>query len=164
LDSQLNIWYLDDGTLADYPEVVLSEVINLSKSCLELNINKWEIFRCSGDTDLKGIKEFQNLAPGIKICDRGSLSLLGSPNFDQGFKNTVEKTRITVENLLNKAELLSRHVAYTLIKNCLFIPKFNFLLRTTPFWKFSNYVNSIDSSIGRILNLRLTDFFDFYSC
>jgi hypothetical protein len=38
-------------------------------------------------------------------------------------------------------------VAYTLIKNCLFIPKFNFLLRTTPFWKFSNYVNSIDSSL-----------------
>jgi hypothetical protein len=42
-----------------------------------------------------------------------------------------------------------------------FIPKFNFLLRTTPFWKFSNYVNSIDSSLKscleRILNLRLTD-------
>jgi hypothetical protein len=52
-------------------------------------------------------------------------------------------------------------VAYTLIKNCLFIPKFNFLLRTTPFWKFSNYVNSIDSSLKscleRILNLGLTD-------
>jgi hypothetical protein len=52
-------------------------------------------------------------------------------------------------------------VAYTLIKNCLFIPKFNFLLGTTPFWKLSNYVNSIDSSLKscleRILNLRLTD-------
>jgi hypothetical protein len=52
-------------------------------------------------------------------------------------------------------------VAYTLIKNYLFIPKFNFLLRTTPFWNFSNYVNSIDSSLKscleRILNLRLTD-------
>jgi hypothetical protein len=52
-------------------------------------------------------------------------------------------------------------VAYTLIKNCLFIPKFIFLLRTTPFWKFSNYVNSIDSSLKssleKILNLRLTD-------
>jgi hypothetical protein len=165
LDSQMNIWYLDDGTLADYPEVVLSDfkkVINLSQEIgLELNFNKCEIFCCSGDTDLKVIKEFQNLAPGIKICDRESLSLLGSPIFDQGFKNTVEKTIITVENLLNKAELLNRHVAYTLIKNCLFIPKFNFLLRTTPFWKFSNYVNSIDSSLRscleRILNLRLTD-------
>jgi hypothetical protein len=34
LDSQLNIWYLDEGTLADYPEVVLSDckkVINLSR-------------------------------------------------------------------------------------------------------------------------------------
>jgi hypothetical protein len=107
--------------------------------------------------DKKSIKTI----PGIKICDRGSLSLLGSPIFDQGFKNTVEKTIITVENLLNKAVFLSRHVAYTLIKNCLFIPKFNFLLRTTPFWKFSNYVNSIDSSLKssleKILNLRLTD-------
>jgi hypothetical protein len=151
LDSQLNIWYLDDGPLADYPEEVLSDfkkVVNLSRKIgFELNFNKCEIFCCCEDTDLKVIKEFQNLAPGIKICDRGSLSLLGSPIFDQGFKNTVEKTIITVENLLNKAEFLSRHVAYTLIKNCLFIPKFNFLLRTTPFWKFSNYVNSIDSSL-----------------
>jgi hypothetical protein len=76
-------------------------------------------------------------------------------------KNTVEKTIITVENILNKAELLSRHRTYILINNCLFIPKFNFLLRTTPFWKISNYVNSIDSylkcSLERMLNLRLTD-------
>jgi hypothetical protein len=125
------------------------KVITLSRKIgLELNFNKCEIFCCSEDTDLRVIKEFQNLAQGIKICDRGSLSL-------QGFKNTVEKT---VENILNKAEFLSRH------KNCLFtpfIPKLIFLLRTTPFWKFSNYVNSIDaslkSSLERILNLRLTD-------
>jgi hypothetical protein len=105
--------------------------------------------------------KLKNTPPGIKICDREGLSLLGSPIFDQGFKNTVEKTIITVENLLNKAKLLNRHVAYTLIKNCLFIPKFNFFLRTIPFWKFSKYVNSIDSSLKscleRILNLRLTD-------
>jgi hypothetical protein len=68
---------------ADYIEVVLSDfkkVISLSRKIgLELNFNKCEIFCCSGDTDLKVIKEFQNLAPGIKICDQGSLSLLGSP-------------------------------------------------------------------------------------
>jgi hypothetical protein len=76
LNSELNIWYLDDGTLADYPEVVLSDfkkVINLSRKIKEK------------------IKEFQNLAPGIKICDRGSLSLLGSPIFDQGFKKKSRK-------------------------------------------------------------------------
>jgi hypothetical protein len=80
LDFQLHVGYLDDGTLADYPEVVLSDfkkVINLSrKICVELNFKKCEIFCCSGETDLKVLKEFQNLAPGIKICDRGSLSLL----------------------------------------------------------------------------------------
>jgi hypothetical protein len=53
LNSELNIWYLDDGTLADYPEVVLSDfkkVINLSRKIgLKLNFNKCEIFSCSGD-------------------------------------------------------------------------------------------------------------------
>jgi hypothetical protein len=48
LNSHLNIWYLDDVTLADYPEVVLSDfkkVINLSRKIgLELNFNKCEIF------------------------------------------------------------------------------------------------------------------------
>jgi hypothetical protein len=45
LDSQLNIWYLNDGiTLADHPEGVLShfkKVSNLSRKIgLELNFNK----------------------------------------------------------------------------------------------------------------------------
>jgi hypothetical protein len=78
---------------------------------------------------------------------------LGSPIFDQGFKNTVEKT---TENLLNKAEFFSRHLAYILIKNCFFTPEFNFLLRTTPFWKISNYVNSIDSSLKFSLETMLS--------
>jgi hypothetical protein len=106
LDSQLNIWYLDDGILADHPEVVLSlfkKVINLSRKIgLELNFNKCEIFCISEDTDLKVLKKFQDLTPGIKICDRGSLSLLGSPIFDQGFKYTIDKTIITVEIFYTK--------------------------------------------------------------
>jgi hypothetical protein len=59
---------LDDGTLADYLEVVLPDfkkIISLSRKIgLELNFNKCEIFCCSGDTDLKIIliKEFQNFA------------------------------------------------------------------------------------------------------
>jgi hypothetical protein len=60
------------------------KVINLSRKIgLELNFNKCEIFCCSEDTDLRVIKEFQNLAQGIKICDRGSLSLLGSPRLQK---------------------------------------------------------------------------------
>jgi hypothetical protein len=68
LDSQLNIWYLDDGTLADYPEVVLSDfkkVINLSRKIgLELNFNKSEFFCCSGDTDLKSHKGISKFSTG----------------------------------------------------------------------------------------------------
>jgi hypothetical protein len=103
LDSQLNIWYLDDGSLADYPEEVLSDfkkVINLSREIgLELNFNKCEIFCCSGDTDLKVIKEFQNLAPGIKICDRISISLLALQSLSKA-SNTLLKIFYTKLNIL----------------------------------------------------------------
>jgi hypothetical protein len=64
----------------------MEELDQSRKIGLELNFNKCELFCCSGDTDLQAIKEFQNLAPGIKICDRESLSLLGSPIFDQHFR------------------------------------------------------------------------------
>jgi hypothetical protein len=62
LDSQLNIWYLDDRTLADYPEVVLSDfkkVINLFRE-IGLELNKCQIFCCSGDRfkSHKGISKF----------------------------------------------------------------------------------------------------------
>jgi hypothetical protein len=48
LDSQLNIWHLDDGSLADYPEVVLSDfkkVINFSRKIgLELTLTNARSF------------------------------------------------------------------------------------------------------------------------
>jgi hypothetical protein len=45
LDSQLNVWYLDDGTFPDYSKVVLSDFkkvfINLSRKIdVEVNFNK----------------------------------------------------------------------------------------------------------------------------
>jgi hypothetical protein len=76
--------------------------------------------------------------------------------------NTQLKTRsLQLKNLYTKLNFLAdTWLIRILIKNCLFIPKFNFLLKTS-FWKFSKYVHSIDSSVKsslkRILNLRLTD-------
>jgi hypothetical protein len=50
-------------------------------------------------------------------------------------------------------------VAYTLIKNCLLIPKFNFLLKTTPFWKFAPSPNIgilLDKTVFQVcIGLRL---------
>jgi hypothetical protein len=43
-----------------------------------------------------------------------------------------------------------------LVKNCLFLPRFNFLLRTSPFWKFPNCIKSIDNAIRNSLQTFLS--------
>lgn len=49
--SELNLWYLDDGTLCGEPEVVLSDLRKLINECkligLNVNPSKCELFFCS---------------------------------------------------------------------------------------------------------------------
>jgi hypothetical protein len=68
--EMIRCWGGDEGATL----VAARRTTTLGRYSLELNFNKWEIFCYSGGTDLKIIKEFQNLARGIKICDRGSFS------------------------------------------------------------------------------------------
>ena len=84
LNSQLNLFYLDDGTLGGDPKVVLSDLQEIikygSEIGLELNPSKCELFFCSG-IDQSILTSFQTIAPGIKIVSKSNLSILGSPIF-----------------------------------------------------------------------------------
>lgn len=55
LSSGFNVWYLDDGTLCDDPDVVLKDfeqIIEKAKKIgLEINPSKCEIFFCNGIGD-----------------------------------------------------------------------------------------------------------------
>ncbi|KAJ6639200.1 hypothetical protein Bhyg_11942, partial [Pseudolycoriella hygida] len=55
MESELNVWYQDDGTLSDFPDVVLADfahLIDLSKDIgLIINPSKCELHFASGDVD-----------------------------------------------------------------------------------------------------------------
>lgn len=69
LNSGLNIWYLDDGSLGDHLDVVLNDFIllnALSKEIgLDINPSKCEIFFCFGEVDYDVLRKFQSVAPGM---------------------------------------------------------------------------------------------------
>jgi hypothetical protein len=58
-------------------------------------------------------------------------------------------------------ENLNSHTAYFLVKNCLFVPRLIFLLRTSPFWKFPNCIKSIGiairNSLQKFLNIKFNE-------
>lgn len=71
LQSELNIWYLDDGSLGGNPDTVLEDlktVIQMAAAIgLRLNFSKCEIMVLGDDYDNEIYNKFNNIAPGHNL-------------------------------------------------------------------------------------------------
>lgn len=165
IESDLNLWYLDDGTLCDVPEVVLEDfhqLIQLSKERgLEVNPSKCEIYFCSGVVDTEILRKFQEIAPGIRVINEENLCLLGAPIFESAFTTVASSFLNTADVMFDRLKNLSAHTAFFLLKNCFAIPKLTYLLRSFPAWKFKDFTSAFDSliktTLESILNIRLDE-------
>ncbi len=85
LETELNMWYLDDGAAADSPDKVLVALETISRMGAEvglhLNHDKCEvgILGADRDTAIDILLQFQQVAPGIQLLSQESAMLLGAP-------------------------------------------------------------------------------------
>ena len=79
--SDLNIWYLDDGTLAENTLTDFYKIINANETLgPETNSLKCELFFINpNDQSPYILTKFNSLSSGIKHLEMNNLSLLGSP-------------------------------------------------------------------------------------
>jgi hypothetical protein len=142
----LNIWYLDDGTLGGKASDVLHDlekfICDLKKIGLTLNFNKCELyFFDSVSPNDKSIfmDKFQSLTSGLHICNNEDFFLLGCPILDEAiplfFSKKIEKFSLLSANLCK----MNPHISLFLLRHCFWIPKFIYLLRCCPFWKFKHF-------------------------
>lgn len=93
LASELNNWYLDDGTLGGEPNTVISDFKLLIEECkkfgLEINPSKGEVFFC-GNEEKSIIDQFEAISPGIKIL-QNDLELLGAPITEEAMERIFDK-------------------------------------------------------------------------
>lgn len=154
LQSPLNIWYLDDGTIGGSPESVERDVGLLFPALralgLEVNTTKCEFFPCS-PAALESSNRLASLIPGMKIVDRGSLSLLGAPIFSEGVGDALQAKTKTLASLAVHFRNLPAHVSLTLLRSCFSMPKLNYIIRATPTWKFPEEVLHFDETLKQIL-------------
>ncbi|XP_063618720.1 uncharacterized protein LOC134791601 [Cydia splendana] len=166
LNSKFNSWYLDDGTLGGDWRSVLDDLRSLTDSFntigLELNFTKCELFINNPlpTTDLQSIiSNFNTLAPNIKIIDKTSLRLLGAPIFPESIEPIISEHLITHKAYSDRLLKISAHMALVIIKFCLFVPKFTYILRCSPVWKYPHLIEPLDSvlklTLSSILNINL---------
>lgn len=168
LNSKLNVWYLDDGTLGGDSQTVLADLLNIKNKFtaigLELNFNKCELYisdKVDSSSASQIIQNFNHIAPNIKILHKDSLHLLGSPIFDEAIPPLLSKSMSKFKDYSDRLTKISSHSAIFVLKFCLLVPKFTYLLRCCPVWKFPHLVRPIDLvlkfQIESILNIRLSE-------
>jgi hypothetical protein len=164
VDSPLNVWYLDDGTLGGSPNDVLRDLGRLlpalSAIGLEINADKCEMFSC-GPGSIESVPDFEAILPGLKVVDRSSLSLLGAPIFPGGVSRVIRDKTAAMSKSLDHLRHLSAHVSLVLLRNCFSIPRVTYTLRTAPTWMFPRVIQDFDdvlrSGLETLLNVGLEE-------
>lgn len=161
--SKLNVWYQDDGTLSDSPDIVLKDfahLIQLSKEIgLEINPSKCELHFSSGQIDIEVVRKFNILAPGIRVVNDEDFNLLGAPILVPGLEKMASSVFDKVFLMFDRLQNLKAHSAFYLLKNCFAVPKFNYLIRTSPYWShrgiLKQFNDKLKDTLEGILNLKL---------
>ena len=159
--SELNVFFLDDGTLGGTLDDVLQDLSTVQRAArelgLQLNCTKSE--RICEDTTTR--KVILRVAPGVCKVDRDEATMLGSPiGNDISIRSAIQAKSKSLEVLGNKLQYFHSHDTFCLLRHALAIPKALHMLCTSPCFhspalqKFDSLHRSL---LGTILNINLTD-------
>ncbi|KAG7300668.1 hypothetical protein JYU34_014990 [Plutella xylostella] len=165
LRSPLNLWYLDDGTVGGDADEVLSDIESLVQGLaalgLRINPRKSEVFACAGQLSPATQERLDVLVPGAKLLDRTTFMLLGAPIFPEGVPALVLSKMRTLAETKSHLCQLSAHVALSILRGCLSIPRLTYSLRTAPVWlhreESKQYDEVLKDLLEAIVNISMSN-------
>ena len=138
VDSELNVWYLDDATIGGSPDSVLSEVqrciTGLKRIGLIVNPKKTEIINVglAAGKFSRVVNSFNELLPEITVTELTKMELLGSPILADATRCCIMKKLSEHKRMNERILLLDGHPDLFLLKNAFFLPRLLFTLRSAP--------------------------------
>lgn len=168
LKSEINVWYLDDGTIAGSPELVFEDFEFIEKECskvgLNVNYKKCEFSILSNNSTVKSkiFSKFKSLTSQFSTINLENLNLLGCPLSNFEIEKCLNK-KIDIFNTFSKnILLLNSHVAFFLLKHSFSIPRITYLLRCAPCWRVPHCLENFDlclkSCLENIVNCTFNEF------
>lgn len=163
LNSKLNGWYLDDGTIGDNFKTILADITKIIdyglESGLVLNTSKCEIFifNCTEEQKASMYEKVSILLPGVRLINE--IDLLGAPISNSLIPIFLSKKKEQVEFMCDRLKKIDVHPALSLLRCCISSPKFIYLLRSCPSFLHPNNLSEIDevfrSTLERICNIKM---------
>ncbi|XP_021962574.1 uncharacterized protein LOC110858198 [Folsomia candida] len=166
IETELNLWYLDDATLADTPEKVLEALDTIVRMGADvgllLNTAKCEVGVLGADdhTRSKILERFRQAAPGIQEISPATAVLLGAPLTDEAIESVVGTKTDQLAKLGARLLELSSHSAFFLLRASISTPRLIYFLRCAPTWRrfdaLTLYDAKLKESMEGILNCSLS--------
>ena len=157
MNSELNIFYLEDGTIAGTVDTVFQDlskiIMAVNTHGLQLNPTKCEIFLVDSANDSSSlnatnvINRFSEICPGIKITEKQTLSLLGAPIFPEAVNSILEPKLENLKLMTSRLHEIDNHEALFLLQHCFSIPKLTYFLRASPCFMVRNILENVDTTI-----------------
>jgi hypothetical protein len=159
LQSEFNVWYMDDGTLGDEIDILLSDfrtIINEGPNYgLHLNEIKCELI--TNDDSI--VEKFRKLAPKVIHVKPSDAQILGAP-IGTNIGVSLENKLHSLQQLFKRLMLLESHDAFFLLKNCFSIPKLSYILRCAPCYsngELLRFDDFIRNTLQSLINVSLSD-------
>ena len=86
------------------------------------------------------------------------MSLLGAPILEDALESAITAKKVEMQRMLLRLKDMSRHEAFFLVKNCLFLPKLLFILRAAPLHNLNSLEdmdNCLYDGLSLLLNISL---------
>ena len=163
--SEYNVWYLDDGTIAGEYETVLEDFKMIMSAERETGVSispaKCELIIIDEANERHGAitEEFRRIAPQIDIVDKADLRMLGAPVLPSAIDKVLEEKLLELRRMTERLKEIDAHDGLFLLRHCFAIPKLMYFLRASPCYKsdvLQLYDEEIKSSLERIINTKLT--------
>ena len=153
--SELNCWYMDDGTIGGNFQTVKDDLEMIkSKSAdmgLLLNESKCEVLNGGNSKDFKNMKQLND----------SNFMLLGSPITTTALNRTLTEAKEEIERCLQRVKILPMHYAYKIIQASFGAPRLISILRTAPCHDKPGLIEIdcvIKDNLEDIFNVRFTGF------
>ncbi|KAF0306974.1 Retrotransposable element SLACS protein [Amphibalanus amphitrite] len=165
--APFNCWYLDDGTIGGQVSTICLDLQKLIPAMasigLSINARKCEIILPDGSADeeaMQAVRRIHELIPGAAVLGASEQTILGAPITEAAADTVMEEKQGELKHMVERLHHLDAHTALFLLRNCIWLPKLQYLLRASPLYRQASLLSQLDavmqSALTSISNVKLT--------
>ena len=160
LVSAFNVWYLDDAAIGGDIDTVCQDLKSaipaLASIGLEVNSSKCEIIlpkACPENEGRANVSKLHQIIPGANITGDSDAKILGAPVTYEAAGAVVDKKHDESERMAERLQYIDQHSALFLLRNCIWMPKLQYLLRASPFYRQLELLRPLDDKLRAITSV-----------